>query len=244
MEGSGGGGIGIGAAGASAAGAGSSSTMASPVASGSANYFNLNSLIATPTSNTSPIAAQSTSPISSSIILATSGGGGTTNHIHGNLLFDSGNNQCANSPTILHTNAHLTHLTSGHNPHHNQHPHHHPASAYQSHHHHLHYHAQQHSMQHHMSPHHPHLATPPHSTLVMTAGPPQSPTAAGPTTGLMLHQTDTGEQQFHPNYLTAKMESPGGGGATHQQIDITDAQQRSQQQQQSGSMMLGNSYSM
>lgn len=238
-----------------AGGAGTSSqAMSPPSSSVGGNYFNLNSLIATPTSNQGSVHnAQASSPISSSIILATS----AQNHgIHGNLLFDSvaggSNSQCPNSPTILtpsstilHTTAstahHLTHL--GTPP---EHHHHHAAAAaaaYQSHHHHLHYHHSLHHHHHHIGAHHAHLATPPQGSLIMATTGPQSPGSGGGMLG------PHGDGQFHQqNYLTAKMESPGPIETLNQADQNrhisgqTDGQQ--QQQQEGTSMMLGNSYSM
>lgn len=232
-----------------AGGAGTSSqAMSPPSASVGGNYFNLNSLISTPTSNNqgSVHNAQSTSPISSSIILATS----AQNHgIHGNLLFDSvaggSSSQCPNSPTILtpsstilHTSAttthHLTHLGTP-----SDHHHHHAAAAaaaYQSHHHHLHYHHSLHHHHHHIGPHHAHLATPPQGSLIMAATGPQSPGSGGGMLG------PHGEGQFHQqNYLTAKMESPG----PIENLKQADQNRQADGQQQEGtSMMLANSYSM
>lgn len=225
-------------AGATTGGAGTSSAMSPPSASvvGGGNYFNLNSLIATPTSNAQPHNVQSTSPIPSSIILATS----VQNHhgLHGNLLFDSiaGGNTCPSSPTLLTPSSthHLTHLTPP--DHHN-------------HHHYLHYHHSMHH-HHHMSPHHAHLAMPPQGSLIMSAsgGGSQSPGSSG--SALMLHNEGQFQQQ-QQNYLSAKMESPGSMEALNQEHRLQEVggaggqQQQQQQHHQGGpTMMLGNSYSM
>lgn len=212
-----------------AGGQGTSSAMSPPSASSvGGNYFNLNSLIATPTSNSGAHNVQSTSPISSSIILATS----AQNHhgIHGNLLFDSmaggGGNTCPSSPTLLTPSSthHLTHLTT---------PDHH------THNHYLHYH---HSF-HHMSPHHAHLAMPPQGSLIMSSAPgSQSPGASG---ALMLHGEGQFQQQQQQSYMSAKMESPGSMDNLNQEHRLQEVGGAGQGQgQQGASMMLGNSYSM
>lgn len=213
------------AAGGCVGAAGTSSAMSPPSGSVGGNYFNLNSLIATSSANPTGHNTQSTSPISSSIILATS----AQNHhgLHGNLLFDSmagGGNTCPSSPTSLLTPStphHLTHLTPA--EHHN-------------HHHYLHYHHPMHHHHHHMSPHsHPHLAMPPQgSSLIMSTAGSQSP-GGGAFEGQFQQQ----------NYGSAKMGSPGSMEALNQ-----SEQQQHRLQEVGGAnggggpMLLGNSYSM
>lgn len=207
--------------------AGTSSAMSPPSSSvGGGSYFNLNSLIATPTSNANVHNVQSTSPNSSSIILATS----VQNHhgIHGNLLFDSiatGGNTCPSSPTLLAPSSshHLTHLTT--HDHHN-------------HHHYLHYHHPMHH-HHHLSPHHHHLAMAPQGSLIMSsAAGSQSPGTSG---------SGAYEGQFQQSYLSSKMESPGSmetmNQAEHRLQEVGG--QGSGGGGSGGPMMLGgNSYSM